>query len=562
MLTTAAVARINRSIDFFSREVQYPRPTSKDGVFGGSVMDQTPGVSALAHYIRVLRRGAWVVALAVAVATAAAVLLSMREQRLYRASAAVFLTSQDLAASLASVQPASTDPVRQAETQADLARTPAVAARALQQAGIRGRSAQALLDRSSVDTASNADLLTFSVTDHDPRTASVLATAYARAYTAYRRAIDTGSLVRARHEIEQRLAELRARGDSGSSLYASLVEKGQELRTLQVLQQSNALLVRTAGAAQKIQPRPLRNGILGGILGLVVGLGLAFLVDALNTRIRSVSEIEERLDLPMLGRLPEPSRRLRALNRLAMLDDPRAAEAEGIQLLATNFEFVNLDRGARTVLFTSATRGEGKSTTAANLAIALARSGKRVALVDLDLRRPVLDSYFDLKGQPGLTHVLLGRTSLEDALAHIPVVDEQESNPAFNGAASGLLELLTAGRLPPNPAEFVRSHALNEILAQLEERADLVFVDAPPLLGLSDAMTLSAKVDALIVMARISALRRATLEELRRLLDGAPTVKLGFVVTGVSVGEAYGYGYGYAHTSGMRLPERERERIG
>lgn len=518
--------------------------------------EQTSGVSALAHYIRVLRRGAWVVALTVGFATAASVLVSLNQQRLYRSSAAVFLTGQDLAASLANVQPASVNPVREAETQADLARTPAVAAKALRQAGFRDRTPDDLLARSSVDAAPNADLLTFSVTDPDARTASLLATAYARAYTDYRTAIDTNKLVRARHEVEQRIRALRASGARNSPLYASLVESVQELRTLQVLEQSNALLVRTAGAAHQIQPRPLRNGILGAVLGLVVGLGLAFLIDALNTRIRSVSEVEERLELPLLGRLSEPSRNLRETNRLAMLVDPHASEAEGIHLLATNFEFVNLDREARTVLFTSASRDEGKSTTAANLAIALARTGKRVVLVDLDLRRPVLDSYFDLNGHPGLTHVLLGRTSLDEALALVPVVDERESNPSFNGTTSGLLEVLGAGRLPPNPAEFVRSHALNDILAQLQERADLVLVDAPPLLGLSDAMTLSAKVDALVVVTRLSALRRATLEELRRQLDSAPTVKLGFVVTGVSAEQDYGYGYGY----GPRITERKRER--
>jgi len=523
------------------------------------VTGDSSSISALAHYIRVLRRRAWVVVLVVALATAAAVLLSLREQRLYRASAAVFLSRQDLAASLANVQPAAADPAREAETQADLARTPAVAEQTLQEAKLHDRTPEQLLESSSVVTAPNADLLTFSVTDPKPRIAAVLATTYARAYTDYRRAIDTDSLVRARREVEQRIAELRRLGDRTSPLYANLAEKDQQLRTLEVLQQSNALLVRSAGEAHQIQPRPVRNGILGGVLGLMVGLGLAFLLDALNTSVRSISEVEDRLEIPLLGRLPEPSRRLRTRNQLAMLAQPHAPEAESVRILATNLEFVNLDRGARTIMLTSALRDEGKSTTAANLAIALARGGKRVVLVDLDLRRPVLDSYFDLTDCPGLTHVMLGRTDLEEALAPIPVVDEGESNAALNGSISGLLEVLPAGLLPPNPAEFARSHVLDKILARLQERADIVLIDAPPLIGLSDARTISAKVDGLIVIARLSTLKRAILDELRRALEGAPTVKLGFVLTGVSTEEAYGYGY--ASDYGIVAPERELEPV-
>jgi succinoglycan biosynthesis transport protein ExoP len=521
------------------------------------VTGESSGASALAHYIAVLRRRAWVVVAVVVLTTATAILLSIREQRLYRASAAVFLSSQDLAASLANVQPAAANPARVAETQADLARTPAVAERTLREAQLHDRTPQQVLKNSSVTTAANADLLTFSVTDSESRTASLLATAYARAYTDYRRAIDTQSLARARREIEGRIAELRKLGDRRSVLYANLVEKDQQLRTLEVLQQSNALLVRSAGEAQQIQPRPVRNGILGAVLGLMAGLGLAFLLDALNTSVRSVSEIEDWLELPLLGRLPEPSRHLRAQNQLAMLAEPHAPEAETIRILATNLEFVNLDRQARTIMVTSALRDEGKSTTAANLAIALARGGKHVVLVDLDLRRPVLDSYFDLTEQRGLTHVMLGKADLQDALAVIPIVDEYEASASLNGSLSAMLEVLPAGVVPPNPAEFVRSHVLNKIIARLREHADLVLIDAPPLIGLSDAMTISAKVDGLIVVARLSALKRPMLDELRRALEGAPTDKLGFVLTGVSTEDAYGYGYGY----GPRALERELERI-
>jgi succinoglycan biosynthesis transport protein ExoP len=516
--------------------------------------------SALVHNLRVLRRGAWLVLLTTALVTATALLLSLRQPRLYEASADVFLSGQDLAASLSPIQLPSADPVRESATQSSLAQTPLVARRAVRLARIPGLTAGGLLDSSSVNAAPNADLLTFSVTRRDATEAASLATAYARAYTAYRRAIDTGSLVRARRQLEQRMAELESSGDRDSAMYAGLAEKDQQLRTLEVLQGSNALLVREASEAVQIQPKPTRNAILGGILGLILGIGLAFLREALNTRVRSVEEIEERLGLPLLARLPEPSRKLRARSRLAMIEEPHAPEAEAYRILATNFDFVNLDRGARTVMITSATGQEGKSTTVANLAVALARSGRRVVLVDLDLRRPSIDDFFDLEAQPGLTHVILGRSSLDEALVAVPPANRSGSAPSSNGAPPGYLEVLPTGPLPPNPAEFASSHALDELLHRLQARADVVLLDAPPMLHLSDSIALTAKVDAVLIVTRLSSIRRSTLEELRRTLDSVPVVKLGFVLTGVPAGDGYGYGYGYSYGYGETKSRRGVER--
>jgi polysaccharide biosynthesis transport protein len=505
--------------------------------------NQPGGESALAHYLRVLRRGAWAIVLATALGATSAVVLSKRQENLYRASADIFLSSQDLAYALSNVYPPYVDPVRASATQANLARTPAVAAAAVTRAGVPGRTAGGLLARSSVSSGANSDTLIFSVTDPDAEAAARLATAYANAYTAYRRTLDTRTLVRAREELGKRIAELKASGREDSSLFASLSEKDQQLRTMEVLQDANVLLVRPARGAAQVQPEPMRNGIIGGVLGFVLGIALAFLLDALNTRVRTTSEVEQRLELPLLGRIPELPRKLRTKNRLAMVADPQSPVAESYRILATNVEFVNLDRDARTVMISSARREEGKSTTAANLAVALARAGRRVVLVDLDLRRPSLHRYFNPGSRPGLTHVLVRRAQLEDAL--IPV-DIPLTNMDQNGRA-GSLEVLWAGPSPPNPAEMARSHALSEILSQLEQRADLVLVDSPPLLGISDSVALSAKVDGLILVMRLSTLKRPVLDELHRVLDAAPTVKLGWIATGTTGEPAYGYGYGYGY---------------
>jgi capsular exopolysaccharide synthesis family protein len=520
------------------------------------------GASALVHYLHVLRRGAWIIVVCTAIAAASSVFASLRQEALYQASADVFLNSQNLAATLSNVPVPSTDPVREATTQADLARIPDVAERALQAAGLRDRDPDSLLRSSSVRAAPNSNLLNFSVTDRDPDDAARLATAYARAYTLYRRDLDTKAVVDARRELTERLDEFTTPAQRRSTAYTNLVEQSQALRTMEKLLASNALLVRAARDAVQTQPKPVRNGVLGGIFGLLLGLGLAFVADALNTRVRSAGEVQERLGIPLLGRLPEPPRKIRTKDQLVMLADPDAVAAEAFRILATNIEFVNQDRGARSIMISSAGRAEGKSTTAANLAVTLARAGRRVVVVDLDLRLPSLERFFELQNRPGLTHVMLGRLQLEDALVPIPVVDTDHSSPSGNGMIGGLLEALPTGALPPNPSEFARSQALAEILDRLEQRADFVIVDAPPLLGLSDAVALTAAVDAMVVVMKLSAMRTPVLHELERILEAAPVVKLGFALTGARVDEAYGYAYGYDYeTATKRRRGAERTRV-
>ena len=522
--------------------------------------------AALSHYFRILRRGLWLVVLTTALATVGALYASHRQQKLYQSSADVLLSSQNLAANLSNIQASSEDPTRVAATQADLAQTPAVAARALRLAHLTSRTPQQFLSHSSVSSASNADILTFSVTDPSPTVARRLAQAYAVAYTRYRKQLDTGSIAQALRKVEVRLRELKAAGAEGSAGYANLVDKEQQLSSMDVLQGANAQLVRSAGPAVKTQPKTTRNAALGGVLGLLLGIGLAFLRDTLNTRVRTAGEVQDLLDLPLLGRIPEPARRLRSKNHLVMLSEPSSPAAEAYRILGTNLDFVNLERNARTIMFTGAERDEGKSTTVANLAVALARAGRRIILVDLDLRKPSVGGFFDLDGRGGLTNVALGKLDLDEALAPVTFVEkplDSRSSPQ-NGTAQGVLQVLPVGPLPPNPAEFIGSHGLAALLAELEARADLVLVDAAPLLHLSDAMTLTARVDALVIVARLSSIRRPVLNELRRVLESAPIAKLGVVVTGAQQGEPYhgGYGYGYGYSEGgQRAAATGREHV-
>jgi Mrp family chromosome partitioning ATPase len=348
------------------------------------------------------------------------------------------------------------------------------------------------------------------------------------------------------------------------ALYTSLEDKATQLRTLAALKSANASVVQQAQTAVQTAPRTARNVLLGLMLGLFLGVGLAFLREALDTRVRSAEAIGEQLHLPLLARLPEPDKKLKATDTLAMIADPSSVQSEAFRMLRTNVEFASLGKEANVIMVTSATEQEGKSTTIANLAIAMARAGQHVVLIDLDLRRPYIDRFFNLGGRPGLTQVALGMAQLGEAIVRVPIGSSDSAaatygsrngnsngnSNASNGQASrrlirGALDVLPSGPIPPDPGEFVGTARLTEILEHIRAHADVVLVDAPPLLHVGDGLTLSAKVDAVLVVTRMEMMRRPILGELERLLETMPAHKLGFVVTGAEEEEGYGSGYGY-----------------
>lgn len=504
----------------------------------------------LSDYLAILDRRKWIIVQSTLIVAVVAFILSAQQEKVFAASAEVFLTRQNLGSVVTGIT--SPDvyiaPERFAETQAGLARAPEVAERAIDKAGVRNRTAGELLGNSDVRPRGNADLLGFTVDDRDPVVARQLANAYAAAFTEYRADLDTEQLSQARADLERRIGELRAEGQSGTELYRDLVDSAQQLRTMELLQTPNRVVRQATGAGQ-IAPTPNRNAILGAFVGLLLGLGIAFLWETLDKRVRTEEEIERRLGLPLLSRLPEPARRSEKEARLTMIHDPQDAYAEAVRRLRTNLEFANVDRDARVIMVTSAVEREGKSTTIANLAVALARSGRNVALVDLDLRQPVLAKYFDLQGQPGITDVVLERADLHTTIAPIRLPIPASASLSANGSvgAAGRLNVLPTGPLPANPGELVGTQALGRVLDELRNEHDYVLIDAAPLLSVGDSMTLSARADAILVVTRLGIVNRPMLTDLSRELQGSPASKLGFVVTGVDLKAGYGHGYGHVY---------------
>jgi capsular exopolysaccharide synthesis family protein len=503
--------------------------------------EQTHAEPTLSDYLAIIRRHRWVIVLTTVILPLVAYTLSAQQPNVYSASSEVLLNRQDIGSALTGVPNvnAYSDPDRYARTQAALARTPDVARRTLERAGVQDTPAN-FLSHSAVTPQENADLLRFNVSGSNPETVARLVNAYSEAFTRYKLEMDTQSLQTARKELQGRLGELRKQGAVNTEVYRDLLKKEQDLRTIELLQ-ARPTVVRQAAAAGQIAPTPKRSAILGAILGLALGVGLAFAWNALDKRIRSAEEVETVLGIPLLARLPKPSRGSKGL---AMLSDPNDVEAESVRRLRTSLELANLEAQAKVIMVTSPAAVQGKSTTIANLGVALARSGRTVALVDLDLRQPMIATFFGIESLPGVTDVALGRVALQDALHRVRIPGPTRGTGI--AATSGRLRVLASGSPPPSPGEFVGTQALAQILERLRSEHDLVLVDAPPMLAVGDAMTISTRVDGMFAVVRLGHTDRAMLRDFSRGLHASPAHKLGFVLTGVEARDMYGganYGY-------------------
>jgi tyrosine-protein kinase len=510
-----------------------PAPRSATGT-GGEISAQ----------LRLLRRRKWIVIDTAILVSLAAAAFSLHQQPRYQALASVLLTDDSGLTGLSSSNGTSSSLDRRAQTEADLARMQPVIRHTLKRIKVRGLTIDQFLGRSSVSPRANADILDFRVSDPSPARAQALTNAYANQFIGDRRRLQAKALANARDTLQE---QARAAGVAA----AALRDRARTLADRQTAA-SLALLVRPATKAAQVGPRPLQTIALGLVLGLLLGVAAAYLWNALDTTVRDVSEAGELLGLPLLG-----SVRARPMS-IVMLEQPHGSEAEAFRILRANLDFANIDRSARVILVTAAIDGEAKSSTAANLAVAAALTGRSVVLVDLDLRHPSLDRLFGLEGQPGLTDVILGHAALGRALASIPLSDGDYASPVSGDSGTGTLEVLTSGPTPIDSGEFVGTKAVAQLVGQLRKRADIVLVNAPPLLPVVDARTLSTISDALIVVTNLDVVGRPALQELSRVLASCPTRVLGFVGTGDATDQ---HEHGYASERRLVLRRRTHEGV-
>ncbi|WP_194397525.1 polysaccharide biosynthesis tyrosine autokinase [Microbacterium atlanticum] len=455
----------------------------------------------LTDYIRILRKNWVIIVVATLLGVGAAAAWSLTRTPEYEAQSTVFVSTQS-GSSIVELQQGSNFTQSRVQTYTNLVETPIVMNPVIAELEL-GTTAIELATQVESSAALNTTLITITVTDTDP--------------------------VRA--------------ADIANALGASLTAAVETLETPNGTETSPVRLTRVKDALPPLEPSspnvPL-NLALGGLVGLALGVGAAVLRSVLDTRIRTPRDVEQVTDRPIIGAIAfDPKAKERPLIVHA---DPLSPRAESFRAMRTNLQF--LDMGGRSAfVVTSALPSEGKSTTTINLAIALADAGKRVALIDTDLRKPKVAEYLGMEGGAGLTDVLIGRARLGDVML-----------PWGNRS----LFVLPAGKVPPNPSELLGSKNMHALLDVLERDFDVVLCDAPPLLPVTDAAILAKATSGAIVVVSAGKTNRHQLGGAVEALDTVGARIAGVALTMVptrgpdSYAYAYGYGYssyGYAETA-------------
>ncbi|WP_179474475.1 polysaccharide biosynthesis tyrosine autokinase [Mycolicibacterium vinylchloridicum] len=335
---------------------------------------------------------------------------------------------------------------------------------------------------------------------------------------------------------------VRAR-DIANAMSDEFVNMVRELETPKPGAEPDARVVveqRASVPSEPVVPKTARNLAVGLGLGLLAGIGLAALRDVLDNTVKSHDSLEEITGVGIVGTVPlDKGRR----NQPAILfDNDNSAIAEAFRKLRTNLQFLAVDNPPRVIVVTSSAPNEGKSTTAINIALALAEAEHDVVLVDGDMRLPSLNKYLNLVGQAGFSTVLSGGASLSEVL-------QETKFPR--------LTVLTSGATPPNPSELLGSKAAKSVLSELREKYDYVIVDSSPLLAVTDGALLAANADGALIMARFGHTKRDQIAHAVRNLEDVGATLLGAVVTMMPTRGGGAYHYSYSYYGDSKKPEPE-----
>ena len=457
----------------------------------------------LRDYMRLARVRWPLIAVTLLIAVAVAALMTMRATPQYSSTARLFVSTQK-----------NTDPYsgglfseQRVASYADLVNGENVTQRVVDKLGLK-ESAAALSGQVSSSVAPDTVILEITVTDASPGRAQQLAAAVADEFTGFVAELETPP------------------GKQQPPIKATIVDP-------------------PGLPSAPISPRPLRNLGLAAVLGLLIGVGLAVLRETLDTTIKSGQDVLEATGVALLGHVSYDSHATK--QPLVTQLDSHAPRVEAFRMLRTNLQFVDVDQQSKVFVVTSAVPAEGKSTTAINLAITLAQADQRVLLVEGDLRRPRVSDYLRLEPTVGLTTVLIGRIGIEDAV---------------QPWGTDGLHVMTSGAVPPNPAELLQSRVMETTIAKIRGEYDVVVIDAPPLLPVTDAALLAAQADGAILVVRHGHTTKDQAQAARQRLESVDAKVVGAVLnmtpTRGSRGYGYGsgYGYGYAPEAGRRQQSR------
>jgi capsular exopolysaccharide synthesis family protein len=529
-------------------------------------MDKSSPNLDFARLSRVMRRRAPVVVLCALVAAAAAFGFAKSQRKQYTATSSILYQNQQVQQEAAGLSGAPVQsPQAEADTNLKLATLPRVIDAT---AAALGTTSSEIQNQVSVSEVGDTNLLAVAAIADSPIRAAAIANTYAREAIANYEQSGTGYYANALRAVNQQFQSLspsEQRGPQGTDLKS----RAASLQVLAQLQGSSLQLAQQATPPSgPSSPKTKVDVVVGGFLGLLLGLAIAFGLERFDRRVRDPSDLEEAYGLPLLGVVPEsPALRAQGADGLEKLTLP-AREAEVFALLRAHIRYFNVDRRLRVIVVVSAAPQDGKSTVARNLGVAAASAGDRVLLLEADLRRPSAARALRVLPGPGLAGVLLEGIPLEDAA--------QRADVTVGHHTVSLDVLAAGGILPPNPAQVTESHAMEALLDDARATYDLVIVDTPPLSVLSDAFPLLRIADGVVIVSRLGRNNRDVAERLRATLETSRAPMVGVVANGYRQrgGTPYGYGYDYesprtgephpsADTNGSdppRAAERELER--
>jgi Mrp family chromosome partitioning ATPase len=463
----------------------------------------------------------------------------------YQASAHVLVSPTNLLQILTNTAPAFIDPTRVEATARALAGSPEVYRRAEERTGGAFGSASAMQSATSVTGGTDNDILTFSAKGTDPDRTVGIVNAVANAFIVWRGDLNSETIRKTETAVVQKLATL----PKSSPARADLQSLANKLNALSSASAGDTQLVARATSASKTSPAPVKDTLLGFSIGLVIALLVVALREAVDTTVRSESDIEELLAAPVLATVRTLPRR----TKMVTYGRHEAAYSDTYALLAANLAQARTDNKPMVLALTSAVSREGKTTTAANLAVSLARRGHTVLLADFDFRKPALTDLFQIpRDAPGVLQVLNGSARLEDVTWSVTLTGARPrvskngtlSAPTAAGSTNGKESDASGGSLILMPSGgAVRSQSgtlsqrLGPLLKQLRVRADFIILDTPPALLTVEMAELARLVDDVLVVVRQGRVTQRSLRSLSRQARSWPAELAGAVLTDAPAGE-------------------------
>jgi len=334
----------------------------------------------------------------------------------------------------------------------------------------------------------------------------------------------------------QQLIQVQSTLSLYQQIYINLLNNLETVRFSRLQNTQSIEQIQVAVAPEfPIRPQPLNSAMLAGVVGLMLAAGVVFLIEYLDDTLKIPEDVERVLDLPLIGYIAEMQSKGKSDAEVYVSRQPRSPVSEAFRSLRTNLEFAGVDKPLRTILVTGSEAGDGKTTIAVNLAVIFAQGGKRVLLMDADLRRPRIHRFLGIQNRVGLTDLFRDTLAL-DEVTH-----------QWSEANSKTISVITSGNLPPNPAELLGSQKMASILTEISSRVDVVIIDSPPSV-VSDAQILAAKVDCVLLVVQPGKTHAGAARATREQMDRAGARMVGAVFNRIPRNHGYYYG-GYRYYS-------------